>query len=132
MFKISRQLYKIAKILLSDIDYFKLPKELLNNVYKQYQCLINKYSNRILKPHIVIVVDLKQYVNRQYKYIDYFSSKTNYLVQIIFYDLYNRQQQLIGDKYFDFNQMMNCINKINSNTQIKGVTDKLEELESEV
>lgn len=124
MYKISAQLIKIAKLLLADIGYFQLPKDLLNEVYQQYQSYINKYQNRIIKPHIMIVVDLSQYLQSEYKYIDYFDQDINYLVQILFFDLYNREQQVIGDKYFDFNQMMNCINKINSNTQIKGVTDK--------
>lgn len=63
------KIIKIAKLLLSNKNYFKLPKNLHKDIFNKFKKYLNENLNKNT-PHIVIIVnkeELKQYC-QNYKY----------------------------------------------------------------
>lgn len=115
------KILKIAKILLSNVDYFKLPQDLLKDTYQKFKKYCGNFIDNNL-PHIVIVLtqdELKKYCKNYLYDIDI--NKAND-IQIVFLNPLNRKKIFIGDKKQITNKMSRSIDILTTNLAIKGLT----------
>lgn len=118
--KLSKKLFKLAcKILLADVNYFKLPENLLDDIYKRF-CDLNKQLNE-KSPHITVVIN-KQQMSQYFENYQHYNNEDVKPLQILFLNSLNETQETIGDYINLTDKMKQQILNIRQNNNIKGVT----------
>lgn len=113
------RLLKIAKILLSDVNYFKLPENLLNDTYQKFK----KYNNKLDQnsPHILLQIQ-KDQLNKYFKNYKFKKNTNINKIQIFFFNILNNKKQIIGDSNKLNSNIKHLLKIICKNSSIKGLT----------